>query len=570
MKKLIYFIGLLSLSLVGCNKNLDEKLYDTQTLNTSISNSADVLKLIQGNYGNFQGTDLYKKELLKILTLAADDMGSTSTEFQVYANKIYDATSSSVSAVYGAYYANINNYNYLLSKLPSIPTTSGSDSTLKVKEEGEIRFFRAICYFDLVRLYGAIPIRTQPTTYATNFYVNRDPVDSVYALIFSDLKRAANLLDYKNKADGIGLTNKGATQALQSLAYLTYANDLEKRGKNASAYYKTADSCATIVINSGGYKLVPNYADLWNVENESNVYGSEVIYGIRFTRDRLVSSSNSQGSEYPVRFMPPTMGGVTGNQTKAVVGGLGAGSGSYKVHPWFYDYCTTGDYANDYRAKTTFLTSWNITPTSGTKYVSYPSPSATKNDSFPSQFPYINKYRDPKGLDASDHENDFFVLRLAEIYLIRAEAQNEFYGSPDAAPNALADINKLRARARNTGSTTTSTLPLDVAAGLSQDDFRKKIFDERGLEFIGEGKRWFDLVRMKGYDGSSTMYEYQFKTLLPTLPQGLPVYDKVAKTWSAGRVDPMSIVPFNKKYLLFPIPQSQRDLNTKLTQNPGW
>ena len=255
---------------------------------------------------------------------------------------------------------------------------------------------------------------------------------------------------------------------------------------------------------------------------------------------------------------------------KEILGGLGTGSGSYKVHPWFYDYFTSGDYTNDYRGTSTFLTNWNITPTSGTKYVAYPSIPSNSKDTFPSQFPYINKYKDPKGLDASDHENDFFVLRLAEVYLIRAEAQNEYYGSPSAAPNALSDINQLRARARNANITTPRTLPLNVPAGLSQNDFRKKIFDERGIEFIGEGKRWFDLVRMKGPDGTGTMYEYQFKTFLPTLPQGLPVYDRVSKSWSSGRVDPLSIVPFNSKYLLFPIPQSQRDLNNKLTQNSGW
>ena len=561
----------MSITFSGCNKNLDESIYDTQTLNGTINSTADVLKLIQGNYGNFQSTDLYKKELLKIIELAADDMGSTSPEMQVYADKIYDATSSSISAVYSAYFSNINNYNFLLAKLPTINTISGTDSTLKIREEGEVRFFRALCYFDLVRLFGDVPLRTESTTSTSNFYIQRSPIDSVYALILSDLNRASSILAYKSSPDGIGLTNKGASQALQALVNLTYANNLERRGKDAKAYYKTADSCATVVLKGGGYSLIPNYADLWNVDNESNAYGNEVIFGIRFTRDRVVASSNSQGSEYPIRFMPPTMGGVTGNQTKAVVGGLGTGSGSYKVHPWFYDYYTSGDYTNDYRGTTTFLTSWNITPTSSTKYVAYPSITSSSKDTLPSQFPYISKYKDPKGIDASNHENDFFVLRLAEVYLIRAEAQNEYYGSPTASPNALSDINQLRARARNANnSASPKAVPINVPPGLSQNDFRKKIFDERGIEFIGEGKRWFDLVRMKGPDGTSSMYEYQFKTYLPTLPQGLPVYDRVAKAWSSGRVDPLGIVPFNSKYLLFPIPQSQRDLNNKLTQNSGW
>ena len=569
MRNYIYLFCLLSITLFGCTKSFDDSLYDTQTLNGSFNTTTDVLDLIQGAYGILQNTELYKNELVKVTVLAADDMGSTTGD-KIIANKIYDATTVSFSAIYGAYYNNINNYNFILEKLPLIKPVSGADSNLKVREEGNVRFFRALCYFDLVRLFGDVPLRMETTTSKTNFYIQRSPLDSVYALILSDLSSASNLLAYKSSPDGINLTNKGAALSLLALANLTYANNLERRGKDAKAYYKMADSCATIVIKSGGYSLIPNFADLWNVDNESSAYGSEVIFGIRFTRDRIVAGNNSQGSSLPMRYLPPTMGGVTGNKTRAAVGGLGTGSGSYRIQSWFYDYYTSGDYKNDYRGSFTFLTSWNITPTSGTKYVSYPSIASNSNDSLPSQFTFINKYKDPKGIDDANHENDFFVMRLAEVYLIRAEAQNEYYGSPSASPNALSDINQLRARARKANITTPRSTPLDVPAGLSQNDFRKKIFDERGIEFIGEGKRWYDLVRMKGPDGTGTMYEYQFKTYLPSLPQGLPIYNKTTKTWSAGRVDPLCIVPYNSKYLLFPIPQNQRDLNKQLTQNNGW
>ena len=568
--KTIGIFLLAAIAVVGCNKQLSDTLYDTQTLDGNVNTTADVLKIIQGTYGNFQSTDLYKKELLKLLTITADDMQASTTEFQLYSAKTYDATSSSISIVYSGYYNIINNCNFLLAKLPNIKTTSGTDSTLKVREEGTIRFFRAFCYLDLVRLFGGVPLRTNPTDINSNFYTTRASVDSVYSLILSDLNRADSILVYKSSSDGIGLTNKGAAFALNAIANLTYANYLDRNGGSGLVNYKKASACADTVIQKGGYKLISNYADLWDIDNESNAYGTEVIFGIRFTRDNVVSGSNSQGSDLPSRFMPTTMGGVTGAPKTGNVAGIGgAGSGTYRVMPWFYDYFTSGDYAGDYRSETTFLTSWPKTPGSGTIYVSYPTKPSNKIDTLPSQFPFVKKYIDGKAWESSNHENDMFLIRLAEIYLVRAEAQNEINGGPTTA--ALADFNQLRARARAANNITTRTTPADLKiTGLLKDDFRKKILDERGLEFIGEGKRWFDLVRMKGINGAATMYQYQYQTFLPTVPSGPPVYNFTTKVWGGGKTDLFSVVPYNSKYLLFPIPQVERDLNNALTQNPGW
>src|SRR5690606_29805315 len=100
--------------------------------------------------------------------------------------------------------------------------------------------------------------------------------------------------------------------------------------------------------------------------------------------------------------------------------------------PWFYDFCTTGDYANDYRADVTFLTSW-IHNANGQLVTTYPlDPTPAQRNAnggllTPNQYnqPFLKKYIDGKGTDTRTHENDLFVIRLAEIYLIKAEALNE-------------------------------------------------------------------------------------------------------------------------------------------------
>lgn len=120
------------------------------------------------------------------------------------------------------------------------------------------------------------------------------------------------------------------------------------------------------------------------------------------------------------------------------------------------------------------------------------------------------------------------VLRYADILLLYAETLNEINGGPTA--DAYTAINRVRNRAHID----------DLPAGLSQSQFREAVFLERRKEFIQEGNRWFDLARRGG------TYLYDALKKLP------------AKTGAAV------------KDTLYPIPQSERDLNPLLTQNPGW
>lgn len=573
--KYIIISALFFLAVFNSCKKLDQTVFDTPSVGNSINTTADISLAFAGAYGILEHLECYKKECVKMMELSADHMSSTTTEFALFSQKIYDPSSGPISTVYSRYYSVINNCNFLLGKLNTIKL----DSTYKVRAEGELKFMRAFVYFDLVRLFGQVPLRTVSTDINSQFYVSRDSVSKVYDLIFEDLSTASRNLLTRDVAPaaGLGYTNKGAAQALMSLAYLTYGNYQERNGSSPINSFTNAKNYADSVILSGKYSLVNNYADLWDVEKETSNYTSEVIFGLRFTRDKNASSSASKGSEFASRMSPNSMPGVTGaaatyNTSGSVANPAGIGSGTYKVQPWFYEYCKTGDFVGDYRSEVTFLTSWQKY-NSTTVFVTYPlipqtgqslePTSATTSSPTTGQQPYIRKYTDGKGLDASNHENDLYILRLSEIYLIKAEAENELNGPA----GALSSFNQLRARARKANGTARTT-PADVVGGLTKDQFRKKIFDERGIEFIGECKRWFDLVRMKDQNGTGTMYQYMFGTYLPTITPGLPVYNSTSKIWGGGKTEKSSIVPYNAKFLLFPIPQRERDLNANLTQNP--
>jgi hypothetical protein len=224
---------------------------------------------------------------------------------------------------------------------------------------------------------------------------------------------------------------------------------------------------------------------------------------------------------------------------------------------------STGDYLNDYRAEVAFNTRF-LNTTNNRFTVTYPRIPAA-NELTQTQ-PYLNKYVDPAPLDTRNWENDFPVMRYAELLLIKAEAENEISG-PNAA--ALAAFNQLRTRARNANGTSRTTPALLTATGLTKETFRRRIFDERGLELVGEGQRWFDLVRMRAPNGK-TMYEHMYSSELVPVTVGLPVFNATTRIWTGGRIAPNTKVPFEQKYLLFPIPTSEVGINPNMVQNPGY
>jgi len=346
-------------------------------------------------------------------------------------------------------------------------------------------------------------------------------------------------------------------------------------------YYQLAENYADTTITLGRYSMITNYADIWDVDKKRTAYANEVLFGIPFTRDQQVSSSTSLGSEFAAVFMPYDMPNVAGlalptsrvfvrkgdtitmTQTGAATQGT--------IQPWFAKTYSTGDYVGDYRFETSILTNWTCLADNGIPVTTYTFPltKATNTSTVVGaikNYPYLYKYVDPYGLDAADNGNDLYVMRISEIYLIKAEAENELNGPTTKAYNAF---NLLRARARLANGTARTT-PANLQTGLTKDQFRMKIVDERALEFVGEGQRWFDLVRMKSPTGT-TMLEYQLNTVIPALPQGVPVFNTSTRIWGGGLTFPANVPPFQKRFLLFPIPYSELSTNSAITyQNPGY
>jgi len=321
--------------------------------------------------------------------------------------------------------------------------------------------------------------------------------------------------------------------------------------------------------------------------NESLV-GDEVIFSIQFVVDAMTSLGASNGSEFAFRYLPDNLIGGSIPNTK--------NSGQFTITPAFFnEYYSDRAYTHqvpqekrgiepdtiDYRIESSFLLNW--VNTNNNNRAIYACPFAyigTSGNPNGMPAPFLKKYMDPNGRDKRNQGCDLNIIRYSEIFLIKAEALNEL-GRLGEAIDALNVVRKRASRAGTTIDGTRKVPELLTSAKVTDKGaMRSIILKERGMELIGEGTRWFDLVRMKSPDGSETMFDYRFKMFSNEViyPRSLPSTGDNGVTWSNAnciywdrfhRVCEYRVIP--NRYRLFPIPSSEMDNNKSITENnPGW
>src|SRR5438552_1089277 len=424
------------------------------------------------------------------------------------------------------------------------------DSALKARRVAEARFLRALYYFDLVQMYGPVTLALHetksPTTEAT-----RAPVDSVYDAIVADLQYAESTLPAVQK--DYGRATKGAAQHLLAKVYLTRIRDADSTAdelaKQQAGDFANAADYAQRVINSGQYSLLPRFGDVFDFHNERN---AEVIWSVQFTADPLTTGPGNSGHlyflmEYDVlpgmlrdvangrpfkRFRPTRFFLSLYDRTK---------DGRYDAQfkrVWYANNSATiprdATGAPKFQlGDTAVFVSTTVADTVlvQTKPYRVYTPKTYSSRIFPS----LNKFDDPFRLSVNETRGsrDFLLFRLAETYLIAAEALMR-----DGRPaEGLAYINAVRRRAAIPGHETEMEL---TVAQLTLDE----VLNERARELAGESMRWFDLVRTHSLLSRVKAYNWQ---------------DATGAT---------SIKPF---HVLRPIPQTQIDrTSTPFPQNPGY
>jgi len=417
-------------------------------------------------------------------------------EQRLISNYTFTADHADVNRVWSSMYQGIMRANIVISRAPQVPM----EEKLKQQYVGEASFLRALYYFYGVRLWGDLPLITHDVTSVDEVNVHRSGIGDVYEQIIKDLEFAKQTVPPTNQN---GRAVLGAVKALLAKVYLTRASS---NAAEPGDYQRCADLCKE-VIDMPQHGLMPDYQSIFGTPNEFNRESLFEWQGDRtLTPSGELSILGSFTMPRGIRIFPEQPASDGGTIVSTV------------------DFFNLYD-ERDYRRESTFV--FEGENFSG-QWVSW------QQFTIPNPAPCW-KYLDRTAATRNEFAfgGNFIVLRLADVYLMRAEALNEVSGPTD---EAYAMINAIRERARNRDGNPTS-FPEDLS-GLNQDEFRDAVLLERAVELGFEGHRWFDLVRT----------------------------NRLVETLKA--MDPN--LPVSERHLLFPIPPDELILNPLVTQNPDW
>ncbi|HET9486634.1 MAG TPA: RagB/SusD family nutrient uptake outer membrane protein, partial [Chryseosolibacter sp.] len=334
------------------------------------------------------------------------------------------------------YYNIINRANMLLAKIEPADVAVVKN---KDRHIGEAKFLRALAYFDLVRIFGDVPMITTPIGIEDSYQSRRIPVATIYQdVIIADLLDAETKLPPGYTGSNVGRATQGAAKSLLGKVYLTI-------GEFAKAESKLQE------VTTMGYALLQNYNDLFNYTK--NEHHSEYIFDIEY------EEGMSEGSNFTNNFLPKNPG-LTAFY-KVTGGGNDANNPPQSLFALF----APGDLRKEVTAANGHYDA------NGNFVLLVPSANASST--------FTKKYMVPV-IVSGDSKANWKVLRYADVLLMYAEALNE----NGKTTEALGYLNMVRARAGLAGY-----------ADLNQSDTREMIYLERRLELSFEGHRWFDLLR---------------------------------------------------------------------------
>lgn len=435
------FLPALALAaLAGCDPTLTVQPTGEVEESQAIVDAVSARAALGGAYDALTSGSYYGGDFVLFNDVLTDNSYHSGT-YDEYADadeNTLRADNGVIEGVWDAAYVGIGRFNLLLDRLPGV---EGLSDAARDDMLGQVHFLRALAYHDLVRSFGDVPLRLEPTTSLEDAAsVTRAPAAQVYAQINADLDEAEARIDDVNEPGRAGL---GAVHALRA------------RVKLYQGEWAAAEAAAQAVLDMG-YELAPSYGSLFAPADGPT---SEDIFRLTFTP-----------------------------QEYQLVGYYYQPDGRFEVAPT--DEVAGFFEPGDVRG------AWSV---------------AYEEDD---EYYWGDKWKTTEGGE------DFHVLRLGEVLLVKAEAharQNEL-------PQAVAEYNELRVRA----GLEPHVLGVDVT---TQEQVLAAIERERRAELVFEGHRWPDLVR-------------------------------------TGRAP--AVLGIAETMTLWPIPKGERDVAPGLTQNPGY
>lgn len=438
-------------------------------------NESQAFEALVSIYDVLQWNDQYGFTMFRfLLTCASDDAyagGSDASDqpsWVAFDNFTMTPNLGPQAGFWRKNYKGIYRANLYLEKIDEIESAS---EAFKTRTKAEARFLRAKFYFDLVRLFGNVPLIDQTLEPNEYYTINQVGPEVIYPFIIADLEAAINDLPETVPGTEIGRATKAAAQAILARVLLF-------RGDQADM--ATVATLCEDIINSGNYSLVADYGELFTKSGE---WGSESIFEITYSEN----STSDWG-----RFGSGHSEGNVGVQFC----GMRDYSGPDYTPGWGFLPVSTELEAfmqGDPRYQHTIIDADNL---AGAEYT----PGYQNTGFFIKKYAPLASNFPPDGEPALNWGNNVREVRYADVLLMAAEGLVRSGGSEAMARTYL---NQVRSRVG---------LPGVSASG---NQLLEAIYDERRMELATEGHRYFDLIRtgkaetvLSDYGWDPTVHKY--------------------------------------------------------------
>ncbi|MXO04662.1 RagB/SusD family nutrient uptake outer membrane protein [Flavobacterium sp. HBTb2-11-1] len=533
MKKIIVSIIAFSLLAVSCSDFIEKEQRGTQTLENYFQTAQEC-----ENYANELTQRLLLAKDWWTLTaprvtneMSTDDawMGNTGQDSGAHRPCsqyiITPDNMGDMNSIYTAHYYTIQSANIGLERMAKSPITDAQ----KNQYMGESLFVRAYCYYELVNLFGGVPLYTKSLG-TGDLTLQRSSASEVYAQIETDLKDAAA------KLEGAPVNRDGRINKWAAYALLARVSLFQEKWAEAKTY-------SNKVITEGPFQLEADFLNIWNVNNHNGV-------------ESILEAQSSSIQNRDLGAALPTLSGARGEDKK----NFPSNDAADVLDGW--GWCMpTSDLENAYLSENDVIRRRStITKWGEAAYgdeVLNPTHKFSLNDNKSGRI--CRKYYIPiatrRSLDKKDGHLPLNIplIRLAEMYLTRAEANYHLGG------DALADINIIRARVK-----------LDPKTGISGPTLLRQIYKERRLELAFEGLRLFDIRREKDPTTGRPVIESLMGPNGTFVKYNLSSTDPY-ETTNLREPQDKGINFDPSKHLLWPIPQVEIDLSGNvIKQNPGY